>query len=122
MPPLPDDRERGQRSNVSTSLHAGHANSSTAVIPTGSGAVGSEAGLVVPGVGLNTNSGGDEADDYSAVGSDSGLGDLTGGMETTMDYLPNFTPLERIAITVCIGNRQPISSDSRGRIASVGSY
>ena len=66
-----------------------------------------------------TNSGGDEADDYSAVGSDSGLGDLTGGMETTMDYLPNFTPLERIAITVCIGNRQPISSDSRGRIASV---
>lgn len=65
------------------------------------------------------NSGGDEADDYSAVGSDSGLGDIAGGMETTMDYLPNFTPLERIAITVSIGDRQPISSESRGRTASV---
>jgi len=49
---------------------------------------------------LGVNSVGEEADDYSAVGSDSGLGDLAGGMETTMDYLPNFTPLERIAITV----------------------
>jgi len=51
---------------------------------------------------LGVNSVGEEADDYSAVGSDSGLGDLAGGMETTMDYLPNFTPLERIAITVFV--------------------
>jgi hypothetical protein len=40
---------------------------------------------------------------------ESGLGDISGGLETTMDYLPNFTPLERIAITAT-GNLQRIFS------------
>jgi hypothetical protein len=44
-----------------------------------------------------------------AAGADSGFGDLTGGLETTIDYLPNFTPLERIAITAT-GNLQRIIS------------
>ena len=34
---------------------------------------------------------------------------MSGGMETTMEYLPDFTPLERIAITAT-GNLQRIIS------------
>ena len=40
-----------------------------------------------------------------AVGKEEGLGDITGGLETTMDYLPNFTPLERIAITATVRSK-----------------
>ena len=52
-------------------------------------------------------------DDYAAAGGEkekaSSLGDLAGGMETTMEYLPDFTPLERIALTAT-GNLQRIIS------------
>lgn len=37
------------------------------------------------------------------------LGDLSGGMETVMEFLPDFTPLERIALTAT-GNLQRIIS------------
>jgi hypothetical protein len=55
----------------------------------------------------------DDDDDYAAAGGEkekaSSLGDLAGGMETTMEYLPDFTPLERIALTAT-GNLQRIIS------------
>lgn len=41
--------------------------------------------------------------------NESALGDLTGGLETTMPFLPNFTPNERIALTAT-GNLQRIIS------------
>ena len=49
-----------------------------------------------------------------AIGSDglgegSALGDLTGGLETTAPFLPNFSPLERIALTAT-GNLQRLIS------------
>ena len=47
--------------------------------------------------------------DSSAVGVEAGLGDISGGLETTMEYLPRFTPMERIAITAT-GNLQRIVS------------
>jgi len=43
------------------------------------------------------------------VGNEGGLGDISGGLETTMEYLPTFTPMERIAITAT-GNLQRIFS------------
>mmetsp|Transcript_6386 Transcript_6386/g.14720 ORF Transcript_6386/g.14720 Transcript_6386/m.14720 type:complete len:231 (+) Transcript_6386:46-738(+) len=45
----------------------------------------------------------------SEKGGEPGFGDLTGGLETALDYLPQFTPLERIAITAT-GNLQRIIS------------
>jgi hypothetical protein len=48
-------------------------------------------------------------DQVEMIAADVGLGDISGGLETTMDYLPNFTPLERIAITAT-GNLQRIFS------------
>ena len=55
----------------------------------------------------------DDDDDYAAASGEkekaSSLGDLAGGMETTMEYLPDFTPLERIALTAT-GNLQRIIS------------
>jgi len=47
------------------------------------------------------------AQEIGDAGEGGGLGDITGGLETTIDYLPNFTPLERIAITAT-GNLQRI--------------
>lgn len=43
------------------------------------------------------------------VDKESALGDLTGGLETSMPFLPNFTPLERIALTAT-GNLQRLMS------------
>lgn len=45
----------------------------------------------------------------STNNTSSSLGDITGGLETTVPFLPSFTPLERIVITAT-GNLQRIVS------------
>lgn len=47
------------------------------------------------------------------------MGDISGGLETTNEYLPNFTPLERVALTA-VGNLQRIMSSFYNCPVTVG--